>query len=275
MLKLEIAKLEEVAEALRDFYKEKDGKFYLQVDGMKTQADIDKQLAANQKERTEHAATKATLKVATDKLAVLGELDPDEIIDKLAKLETLEAAGANPKAEEIQKLVDAGVTAKLKVETQRLERTLKTTTDERDALKSQVGELGGKIVQRTVDDAVRDAATVAKVVPEAIGDVLILARSAFKLTDGKVVDESGRDPSQWLEDSKKSRPYLWPRAQGAGGQGGGDGGGLSKDNPFSADGWNLTEQGKLVTANPTKAAELAALAGTTVGAPRPQAVAKK
>lgn len=273
MLKLIIDKLEDVAEGLRDHYKEKDGKFHLQVEGIKTQADVDKVLAAKTKEVTEHKATKDALKAANDKLAVFGELDPDAVITQLQELETLKAAGPNAKAEEITRKAEEIAAAKFGNEKQKLIRDLAKVTGERDELSKAKTGLETLITQRGVDDAVRGAAVAAKVRPDAVLDLTLLARNDFKMVDGKVLTEDGRDPAQWLEDRKKTAPYLWPAAQGAGGQGGNDNPLTGGENPFSHTGWNLTKQGEQVKANPAKANQLAELAGTKVGGPRPAAPA--
>lgn len=275
MLKAIIAKLEDVEEGLRSFYKEvKVGdkvQYELQVDGMKTQGDIDRVTSALNKERTDHAKAKDDLKTANTKLQAFGELDPDDVAAKLEKLSTLEAAGANPKAEEITRLVEAGVSQRLKTETTKLTRTITQLTEERDNAVKQATDLNGQIIGRQVDDAIRTAALTAKVIPEAVTDVLLMARGEFKLVDGKVVTEDGRDPGQWVEDSKKTRPWLWPVAKGAGGNGGGN---LpTGENPWSADGWNMTKQGAILNSDPSKAEQLAKEAGTTIGGLKP--VAKK
>lgn len=271
MLKRIIEKLDEVPEALRDHYVEKDGKWHLQVEGMKTQEDIDRQQAALQAERTAHKTTKDALKASNDKLEVWGELEPDDVTAKLEKLTTLEGAGNNPKAEEIRSMAETLATARIKTETTKLQRSLDKMTEERDAAVNEGTGLKTQIVQRTVDDAIRGAATGAKVIPEAVPDLTILARNEFKLVDGKVVTEDGRDAVQWLEDRKKTAPYLWPQAKGAGAQGGSEnnGGLQAGDNPFSYAGWNVTKQGQAVTADRSKAAKLAEQAGTTIGGPKP------
>lgn len=271
MLKFKIEKLEDVAEGLRDYYKEKDGAWYLQVDGAKTQADIDRQLAANQSERTAHTATKAKLKDAETKLQAWGELDPDDVTTKLEKLTTLEASGSNPKAAEIQQLIETGVGNRIKGETTKLQRTIDKLTGERDEAVAKAGGLETQITLRGIDDTVRTAAMAANVLPAAIPDLTLLARSAFKLVDGKAQTEDGRDPVQWLEDRKKTAPYLWAPAKGAGGQGGGDGPGgiVAGDNPWSYAGWNVTKQGQVLTKDRAQATKLAEQAGTTIGGPKP------
>jgi len=45
--------------------------------------------------------------------------------------------------------------------------------------------------------------------------------------------------------------------------------GVSGANPWSADSWNMTEQGRILRENRTKAEQLAAQAGTKIGAPKP------
>lgn len=272
MLKFVVDKLEDVAEALRDYYEPKDGKFVLKVEGAKSQADIDKQLSANQAERTAHTKTKQDLASANEKLKVWGDLEPDTVLGQLTELETLKAAGPNAKADDINKKAEEIAATKFGQEKQKLQRDLVKVTGERDALLKETGDLKTSISTRSVDDAVREAATALKVLPEAVGDLTLLARSAFKITDGKVLTEDGRDPNQWLEDRKKTSPYLWAPAKGAGagGQGGGD---TTGENPFSGKGWNLTKQGQMVQQDPAKAKTMAEQAGTTVGGPRPKVAA--
>lgn len=266
-LALLVDTLDGVDEKLRDFYvQNKDTKkFELQIDGpIKTQADIDRVTSALNKERTDHKATKDALKTAEGKLTAFGELDPDDVSAKLDKLSQLEAAGENPDAKKIQQLVDTGIQNGLKQATTKLQREVDRLTGELTSKTGEVEKLNGVIVGRTVDDAMRAAATSAKVLPEAVPDLLLIARSELKLVDGKVVTEDGRDPSQWLEDRKKASPFYWAAAKGAG-AGGGNETPAGGDNPFTNEGWNITAQSNMLRADPAKAQKLAEQAGVPKG----------
>jgi hypothetical protein len=255
--------LDGVDEGLKQFYvqNKETKKFELQVDGpIKTQADIDRVTTALNKERTDHKTTKEALKSAETKLTTFGELDPDDVTSKLEKLAQLEAAGTNPTADKIQALVDTGIQNGLKQATTKLQREVDRLTGELTGKVGEVEKLNGLIIGRQVDDAMRAAATQAKVIPEAVPDLLLIARSELKLVDGKVTTEDGRDPSQWLEDRKKVAPFYWAPAKGAG-AGGGHETPAGKENPFTREGWNITAQGNLIRGNPAEAEKLALSAG--------------
>lgn len=275
VLKAIIAKLDEVEEAYRGLYVQKGDKFEIQIEGMKTQGDIDRVNIALTKERGDHSTARNALKEATDKLAGFGELKPEDVTAKLERLETLEAAGTPDIAKNFDKLVnervEAVVGSRIKAETAKFTKQVTDLTAELGTTKTANEGFKTQITARTIDDAVRSAATVAKIAVPAVADALIIARSEFKLVDGRVQTEDGRTPDQWIEGRKESSPHWWPAAQGAG-AGGSNGEGVKNgDNPFSHAGWNLTKQGALVLSNSAQAQRLAEQAGTTVGGQRPAA----
>jgi hypothetical protein len=272
MLKAVIDKLEDVAEPLRQFYTERNGKFELKVEGMKTEADVARVQTALDKERTDHTKTKADAKAAKDKLVEFADLDPHEVTEKLAKLATLEAAGGGtPDQAKIDALVNQRVEAGIRTKVAPLERELKTTKEALTVAESKVGEFTTKDTNRTIDDAVRDAAVAAKVAPSALNDFVALARTNFTVAeDGKVVTKDGLDAKTFVSDQKQTRAHFWTPATGAGANGnnGGVDGGV---NPFKRETWNMTEQGKLVTTDRAAAERLAVAAGTTIGGGMPPA----
>lgn len=270
VLKAVLAKLDEVDEKYRDLYTEKDGKFeFTGVEGIKTQADVDRQTTANRKERESHDVTKAELTALKKKSQDWGDLDVDDVTSKLEKLSQIEAAGTNPDGTRIAQMVQDGVDKALKRETQKLTRQLEATSEQVRTLTTERDGLSTRITQREMDDHLRSAALAAKVIDTAVPDLLIISRGEFKLVDGKPQTEDGRTPDQWLEDRKKVSPFYWPMAEGAGARGGE--GGSAGNNPWSHDKWNQTEQGKLYTQNPTKAIELAKSAGAYVEPLHPNA----
>lgn len=66
-----------------------------------------------------------------------------------------------------------------------------------------------------------------------------------------------------LKPMKEASPHLFRVDNGGGYRPAGGGNPLAK-NPFSKDSYNLTEQGKLLRDDPTRARELAAVAGVTI-----------
>lgn len=276
ILQAVIAKLDDVEESLRGFYVEKDGKFALQVNGVKTQADVDAVSRALQNERTEHGKTKAKVTTLTEAVQAWTDAagengTPETVKATIEKVGTLEAAGGPEITKNFQNMVQAEVAkivdGRIKSETTKYERQLAAANTKITELTTNVTDYRAKDDRRTVVDAVRGAADNAKVRGEAIPDILAIAAGELKLVDGKVVTEDGRDPAQWFEDRKKVSPYFWPVAKGAG-AGGDDGlpGVDAKDNPFTYANHNMTKISAMVGSNPSEAAKLAAAAGVPKGA---------
>ena len=115
--------------------------------------------------------------------------------------------------------------------------------------------------------------TKAKVLPEAHDDALLLAERVFEIRedDGAIVTRDqvgttpGVDPQVWLTEMRERRPHWWPSSQGGGAKG--SGAGLDAvDNPWNPKAPNLTEQARIMAANPDRAKQLAKAAGTEIAA---------
>lgn len=280
MLKFLVDSLDGIDKALHAFYEKVGEKYQLKVEGVKTQADVDTVSNARKAEYEAHKVTKAALQELKNKFAPLGDRDPNDIAAQLDRIPTLEeaAAGKGVSEEKIAARVQAGVDRGVAAKLAPLQR-------ENDALKLTNGELGKTNEtlstaqkNRTIDDAVRSAAAVAKVSEHALPDVIELLRGKFLVgDDGKVLTEAGLDPTAIINDSKKLKPHWWPVAQGAGAQGGSGGTHVADaDNPWSGPGWNLTKQSQMVTGNRTQAEALAKAAGHAgvAGAVRPAVAVK-
>lgn len=255
----------------RTLFTEQDGKFLLTgVAGLKTQADIERIQGALVNERNEHKSTK-------DKFAALGDADPVELLAKLDRMKELEVAAAGNKDEmdaKLEELTEARITSRLAP----VERERQTLAEQLEQYKSAVEELTAKDHQRQVLDKVRAAAAESKVQTASLPDAELLAQSVFAVgEDGSILTKEnpfgvspGLDPSAFfIEMQSKNRPW-WELSQGGGSNGNVNGGG-GGNNPFSAEHWNMTEQGKVLQANPERAKQLAAAAGTTVGGRKPVA----
>lgn len=266
-LKAVLDTLEGIEEHFHPLYTARNGKFELTgIEGVKTQADVDRLQTALTKERNDHKGLR-------EKFAPLLNLDITEVVAKLDRFDELEEAAKG-------KLDDAKID---EIVGKRIASKLAPVERERENLKVQLGEALKTIesyqlkeTQRTISDKVREAATGAKILPEAFDDALLLAERVFELTeDGRVVTKDnvgvtpGIDPSVWFTELQTKRPHWWGPSVGGGGRGSQTPGVAT--NPWSHENWNLTEQGKVLTANRARAEQLAKAAGTSIGGPRPQA----
>lgn len=268
-------KLDEIPEEYRALYTEKGGKWELTgIEGVKTVADVDRLNESLRKERKDHKDTK-------DKLAKFDGLEADDVRAKLDSLPDLELAAKNAlDAAKVEELVTKRVEATIKSRLAPTERELAKAKTDLEKITGENKTLTAAARTRTIHDEVRKVLAEKKVIPEAHEDALRYADSVFEVTeDGKVVAREGSgfsqgvDPAGWLTELEPKRPHWWPANQGGGarGSGGSGGGGFGGSNPWSADGWNVTEQGKIVREKGQETADrMAKSAGTTVGGLRPK-----
>lgn len=271
MLQVTHDKLEDVPEQYRDLYSEQDGKFTLTgIQGLKTQADIDRQQSALTKERDEHKETKG-------KLHVWGDLKHDEVTQKLDRFTELEVMAKGNRDEMDAKLEEL-TEARVKTRLSPVERENTNLKKDFTALEAEVFSLRTEKTKRVIDDAVRVATIANKTIPEAEADILMLANVVFEVSeDGKSVLTKenpygvtvGLSPDIWLTDMQEKRPHWWPSTVGGRAKGSGPGGGFA-NNPFTRENWNVTEQGRVFTTQgKEKAEQMAKVAGTTLGGQKP------
>lgn len=280
-LKALYEKKEDVPEQFLELYTERNGKFELSgIEGVKTQADVDRVQEALRKEKTDHKAAK-------DALAKWGDLNPDEVPAQLEELTEVKAQLAtvtkDGKVDEgaVQERIEAAVSravGPLQRDKSSLEKQLdaaKKATAEKEA---EIGNLQGSIKRSKIEGQLRDNAIAAKVIPTAIDDAVMVGIGMFEEVDGRYVTKDGvgvtpgLDPKEWFKDMQEKRPHWWPASQGGGSRGAGGAMGRNADNPWSAAGWNITAQGAYVTKHgAAKAAEAAASVGSKIGATKPPA----
>lgn len=269
-LKAVLDTLDGLDEHVAALYTQRGDKFEIAVEipgieGIKSFTDFGNLNKALQKERADHRAVK-------DRFAPLGDRKPEEILtilDRVPELE-LKAAGALDETK-LETIVNGRITAKLAP----VERELQTA---REALLTSQATIQGyqqKEVQRTIGDSVRSASSKSHVVESAVEDVTLLAERVFTLDEtGKVVTKEnvgctpGISPEVWLNEMQSKRPHWWGPS-GGGGAGGAGGQRQFTNNPWTNENWNLTEQGKILMENASRADQLAKSAGTTVGGKRP------
>lgn len=269
MLKAIIAKLDDVEEAYRGLYKAEGDKFVLQVEGMKTQTDIDRLTTSLTKERGEHEKTKTALTTAQAAAKLFEGVDANELPAKLERLAQLEAtAGQTPTQKQIDESVANRVAAELKVKTGPLERQIATLSSELGNFKKTNEELTGTITSGKIETQLRSEATKVGMLGPAIDDFVALSVKGFQLDDkGKAITADGLDVATFVGDQKKARPFLWAAGNGAGGNGNNGNGVNGGKNPFKkgAD-FNLTEQGRITRESPDVAKQLQIEAGAVKAA---------
>lgn len=252
-------------EDVKKEYKDVDGKFQLDVDGMKPLAEFTVVHTALQKERTDHKKVK-------DKLALFGSLNPEEVSTQLARIPELELLSEGKVDDKkVEDIVNTRIHAKM-APVERERDQLKQKVTEKDTV---INAFQVKEKTRSIHDAVSKAARTAKVLSTAEEDALVLAERVFEVTDdGAVITKDnvgvtpGITPDAWLQDMSAKRPHWWAPSQGGGARGGN--GSHTGPNPFSKADWNLTEQGQIFKLDRAKAERLAKAAGTSIGGKRPE-----
>ena len=266
---------EDVPEAFRELYTEKSGRWEVTgIAGVKTTADVERIQTVLARERADHKETKS-------KLAVWGDLDHEEVNEKLARFPELEeAAKGDLDKAKIEELVSQRVEATVRSKTAALQRQLDTVMGERDETAAKNVELEGEKRTRTIHDGIREQLIKQRVIPEAHEDAMTLADRVFEIRedDGAIITRDqvgvtpGVGPDVWLSEMQERRPHWWPSSSGSGAPGARNGPTGMADNPFSAAHWNMTRQGEVVRSQGMeKAQQMAKAAGTTVGGGRPAA----
>lgn len=268
MLKAIVDSLDEVDAKYHDLYVEKDGKFYLQVEGIEHTPTVKALKDEAAKSRIKARDTEAELV----KFKTLGKT-VEEIQADLDRIEELEAANGG-------KIDETKLTELVEV---RLKTRLAPVQRELDQAKTQLVEKDGVIagykdrdIKLTIADTIRAAGKKSGLLDTAIDDAILLGERVFVVEEGGSVTAKegvgvtpGIDPAVWLTEMQSKRPHWWGPSQGGGATGGK--GGMGGNNPWTHENWNMTEQGRLYKENPQRAEQLAKSAGTTIGGQRPAA----
>ncbi len=269
-LKAIYEKKEDIPEKFLELYSERGGKWELnKIEGLSTQADMDRVNEALRKEREDHKASK-------DKIKAWDGLDADEVRAKLDTIPELEAQAEAGKGkideEKVKELVDQRTAVAMRpLEAENAE--LKAKVSEQDEV---IAANAAEKKTRTIHDSVRSAMSEMKVRDSAHEDVLLLSERVFDVSDsGDVLVKDdmgtipGASPLQWLKDMQPKREHWWAASQGSG-AGGSSSTGADSDNPWTPGNWNLTAQGRYLTEHGAeKAAAAAKAAGSQVGATKP------
>lgn len=288
-LRAEYDSLEDVPEVHRELYGERGGKYVVTgIDGIKTQADVDRVLEGAKKEREEHKATKARFGAWSSLRSHEGTPfekpeDVQALLDQFPTLKLAADAGGSKSAEVVKAQVEA--------EAKRLEAKYGKQLSERDtkytAAEQRIQRLENTqrktFVEQYVQKAVAES-KIGKIKPGAIEDVLMYAERHLvpieeRDDDGNLVFKDVRtksnagvtedvDVNAWLSEMQGRKSHWYEESEG-GGSGpkgrGGPGGGV---NPWAKGSWDVTAQGAYFRAHGAeRAAARAKEAGSFLGAP--------
>lgn len=281
MLKTVYDTEEEIPEGYAALYTERNGKWELTgVQGVKTQADVDRVQSALVKERKDH-------KEAREQLKAFEGVDPEAVAEQARKLEEvqaqLEAINKDGRIDEtkLEPIIAARVkqaVAPLERDKTNLERKLEANAKLLIDKDGEVTNLKTTIVTTNVERAIRDAAAEAKLLPTAIFDAVRYGREVFEVTeDNRIITKDvagivpGLSPKEWFKDMQDKSPHWWPASVGGGSRGSGGPAGRA-NNPWSKEAWNITKQGAYVREHGVeKAKTLAESVGSSIGATKPPA----
>lgn len=273
-LKAKYKKKDDIPQALREHYKEQNGEWVLDAEGVKSQEDFDNYAEA----------LKKRLADATEKLELLQKsgLSRDDVLsairDAAGELGSGGAGGGSGGGGGGG--ADTGDLAQLRSTVHDLERKLAAATTKLEAVTAERDKAVGASREQAITSELTSAASAAGVRPEALQNVVRLAVNDFELdSEGKVVAKlnvPGINPNTPPADyfnARKGDPsfkYFWPDSQGGGSHStDGPAGTPNKDNPWSREGWNVTKQMEAVRADRATAEQLASAAGSKVGATQP------
>lgn len=264
---------DKIPEALAEYYTEKDGKFYPDFEGLKTQEDVDRAMAAMEKQKE--------LRIEKEKeLAKFKDVDL-ETWEKVKDLDPNTHGDADPDTEkEIQKRVAAGVREKEQevrdsnkkvldekiAELETKEKAIKQSHKE-NWIKQHLTEKFGFTDPKRLRWLMLDIeAGQHPELKKKIDSIEVSDESGIPvIVGGSLGDKEGAiEVLENIAGSEVIKDYK-PASDNSGGGAGNSGSGSgTKTNPYKKESFNVTEQGKLERESPEEAKRLAAQAGVAL-----------
>lgn len=219
-LKFQVDSLEGIAEGQQSLYakNDEDGKFYLQVEG-----------AVSKKKLDEFRNNNIQLRQEAEKYK---DIDLDKYNELLAQASAADKKKMVPMAK-----IDEMVTEKTKTMQQEHAKVIKQ-------LETEKSQLSGNLNTLLIDTDVRKNAVgdAYKVADTAMDDVVMRAKTVFKVENGKAVPydannnviygKDGTNPmsvNEWIAGLHKTAPHLFEKSSGSGATGGAFGTGGKMD----------------------------------------------
>lgn len=265
-LRAVIDKPEDVPDALKAEYVEKDGKFYLDLDNTINNhtSILPLSIALNNLKKEKKTLQDKIVVLETRTAGLPDDFDPAKYADIVAELDTLKTDPNRDKDAE----------AKLQKERERYEQRLRDAEAKRvndlKAKDAEITERDTLIHETLVDGGLTEALIKHGVAKEFMGATRALLRGAVKVQkgdDGKrhavvSTDLGDVDIDHFVENWSKSddgKPFV-TQAKGSGSHGSGNGRG-SEINPWVKETFNLTAQGQIIKSDKDKARRFMKSAG--------------
>jgi len=219
-------KKEDVPQDFESLYTEKDGKFELtEVEGLKTQADIDRLQEAARKERDDHKATKDALNEVNAKLATAE--DQVKAFEKQIEEGGLKGGKDAPTHEDLVKLA-------------RLERENEELKTKSAETQTKYDELSNTVTRNKAKDILRKEAA-KHLRPECIDREVEIIADKFEFSDKDLLTRADLEginslkPEEFFPLHVKDNPYLAIKSNSGGAGGGANKPSPTGDGPVSAE----------------------------------------
>ena len=235
MLKAVLDTLEGLDESLHGLYKEVDGKFILDIDGIDDHPATKGMKVVLEDQKKKFKAEHAKVVAATESLKAFEDLDPEAAREALAKMQEFED-GKQIEAGDFKQLLEdriAEVTAKLErtfaAQITELKKTNDVLTGERD-------DATGSLSRHKVGDAITAAALESGIKKSLLRHLQRDAQEVFTIRDGEIgawdeddilrTDSKGGvlTPATYVTDYLTDNPDFVDTSRGSGAGGPGDGG---------------------------------------------------
>jgi hypothetical protein len=251
-LKTYINTLEDIPEALQEFYKPKGEGFSLDLEGEQDRTALKDKL---KEFRDNNVNLQTELESIKSKFADLEELDPNDLREAVKAHRAVKEKEMVP-AVEMDRLISQKIQETKKKYSKELDETRELAT------RLQI-EMSRMMIEKNVTEAINKVGQLQK---GALPDVLRRAQQEIEVKEDRLIDRStglSLDPLEWAQGLYKSSSYFFNPTAGVGSRGSGGEG--TKNNPFHKDHINLTEQARMYRENPSEAKRLAREAGVSLG----------
>jgi uncharacterized protein YdcH (DUF465 family) len=172
-----------VPEALKEFYTEKEGKYFLNAEGLTPETELKEAKAKISEFRDSNVRLMKRIdEELLPKLKTFDGLDPEEYKTLKAEKETFTKKGVKG-ADDIEALIQKNVSA-----------AVKPLVDELTNIKQERLTLKQQLESKAVDEHITNVANKAGIDPDCLRPALTLAREVFKYKDGKVIALNGDTP---------------------------------------------------------------------------------
>jgi hypothetical protein len=263
--------LEELPEAIHEYYEETEGgTFVLAIDGVPPQAQ--KKVAEF---RDNNIQLSNQIKDMEERMKTYDGLDPDKAREALDRLRAMEEKEMIEKGD-VESLVHQKLEEERRNYAKQIEQLRKSKDEIEQQSKTYRTQLANTVIENRVMQAVQEVATPHQT---ALTDILSRAKSQWRLgDDGELyaVDESGSriynkagdepiSTHEWSKNLSQNASHLFQNSQGTGSFGSINKSNIrGKNNPWSPDNYNLTEQTKIYKQNKELAKKMAHEYGVSI-----------